>query len=303
MIALHAYLVLRRLRGEARRPAVRPGAGRCALRRYGRRCARWAPATSPSASGSGGWPGFYGRIAAYQRGLAKRAVREALRRNLYGTVSPSPEELEFMANYLARRRKHSRASRAGDRRRTARFRSHRDKRRGDAMKEPAAVTPEFSRRLPADTAAPNPARLIDARRRSAPPRPALRPPLARSARGLPELSRGKGEVIRLDGHFDRRCRAELRRHPGAGAGPCRGRFRHELHRLGQGPGGGRSDRFPRRARSRSPRGLSTWAKPWPSSWLSPSIPIRGPRAPVWRLWRRPRRWRARGRTEGRTRVH
>ena len=46
--------------------------------------------------------GFYGRVAAYDEGQAKGDVREALRRNLFGTVSPDPQAVEAMAAYLAR---------------------------------------------------------------------------------------------------------------------------------------------------------------------------------------------------------
>ena len=48
--------------------------------------------------------GFYGRILAYERGLADTDERlnEALRRNLYGTVAPSPEAIAAMARYIRR---------------------------------------------------------------------------------------------------------------------------------------------------------------------------------------------------------
>ena len=71
------------------------------------------------------------------------------------------------------------------------------------MKEPAAVTPEFSRPLPADSVGPQPLlRRIEAG-------PAEREGLAKRFDLLAldrleaslELSRGKGEVIRLQGHF------------------------------------------------------------------------------------------------------
>jgi uncharacterized metal-binding protein YceD (DUF177 family) len=71
------------------------------------------------------------------------------------------------------------------------------------MKEPAAVTPEFSRPLPADSVGPQPLlRRIEAG-------PAERAALAKRFELLAldrleaslELSREKGEVIRLQGHF------------------------------------------------------------------------------------------------------
>lgn len=45
---------------------------------------------------------FYGRIRAYERGLdgGDSELREALARNLFGTVSATPEHLEGMAAYL-----------------------------------------------------------------------------------------------------------------------------------------------------------------------------------------------------------
>jgi cytochrome b pre-mRNA-processing protein 3 len=45
---------------------------------------------------------FYGRVRAYQRGLESgdRVLRAALERNLYGSVSPSPQRVETMAAYL-----------------------------------------------------------------------------------------------------------------------------------------------------------------------------------------------------------
>lgn len=46
---------------------------------------------------------FYGRIAAYDRGLADAAELDAsLRRNLYGTAAPGPKQLALMAGYVRR---------------------------------------------------------------------------------------------------------------------------------------------------------------------------------------------------------
>jgi cytochrome b pre-mRNA-processing protein 3 len=104
MVALHAYLVLRRLRagGPAAEQMAQAlvdmlfadmdanlremGAGDLGV---GKRVKRMAT-------------GFYGRVAAYDEGQAKGDAREALRRNLFGTVSPSSAEIEAMAGYLAR---------------------------------------------------------------------------------------------------------------------------------------------------------------------------------------------------------
>jgi cytochrome b pre-mRNA-processing protein 3 len=46
--------------------------------------------------------GFYGRIKAYDEGLAgdDAMLAEALRRNLYGTVEPRPEAVAAMVRYL-----------------------------------------------------------------------------------------------------------------------------------------------------------------------------------------------------------
>ena len=103
MVALHGYLVLRRLRGEGEAAQAMAqalvdtlfadmdaslremGAGDLGV---GKRVKRMAT-------------GFYGRVGAYDEGQARGDVREALRRNLYGTVSPRPKELEAMARYLA----------------------------------------------------------------------------------------------------------------------------------------------------------------------------------------------------------
>ncbi|HZT20692.1 MAG TPA: ubiquinol-cytochrome C chaperone family protein, partial [Dongiaceae bacterium] len=45
---------------------------------------------------------FYGRVAAYDRALAKGEAGEALKRNLFGTASPTPTQVEAMAGYLER---------------------------------------------------------------------------------------------------------------------------------------------------------------------------------------------------------
>jgi cytochrome b pre-mRNA-processing protein 3 len=47
--------------------------------------------------------GFYGRIAAYEKGLGDGAeLRAALRRNLFGTIDPNEAQLERAASYLTR---------------------------------------------------------------------------------------------------------------------------------------------------------------------------------------------------------
>jgi len=102
MVALHSYLVLHRLRragGEGARlsqalvdalfadmdASLREmGAGDLGI---GKRVKRMAT-------------GFYGRIAAYDKALAARDLREALQRNVFGTVKPTAGQLGAMAGYV-----------------------------------------------------------------------------------------------------------------------------------------------------------------------------------------------------------
>ncbi len=106
VLALHAFLVLNRLKAEAG-PAAgfaqalfdtmfadldrglrEMGASDIGVGRHVKTMAR----------------GFYGRILAYERGLAggDAALAEAIRRNLYGTAAPQPEQLAAIARYLRR---------------------------------------------------------------------------------------------------------------------------------------------------------------------------------------------------------
>ena len=106
MVTLHAHLVLRRLKdgGAETAPLAQAlfdvmfadmdaslremGAGDLGV---GRRVKQMAT-------------GFYGRVAAYDAGLAggDGVLGAALRRNLFGTVSPSQESLAAMADYVTR---------------------------------------------------------------------------------------------------------------------------------------------------------------------------------------------------------
>jgi len=106
VLALHAFLVFNRLRAERARTAefaqalfdmmfadldraVREmGATDVGVGRHVKAMAR----------------GFYGRIVAYERGLAAGdgALEDALRRNLFGTAAPAPAQLEAAAFYLQR---------------------------------------------------------------------------------------------------------------------------------------------------------------------------------------------------------
>jgi cytochrome b pre-mRNA-processing protein 3 len=105
LLALHAFLVLHRLKREhdatARfaqalfdamfadldRALREMGAGDLGI---GRRIKAMAT-------------GFYGRIAAYEKGLEDEpALLAALRRNLYGTAAPSEAQLARAADYMHR---------------------------------------------------------------------------------------------------------------------------------------------------------------------------------------------------------
>jgi cytochrome b pre-mRNA-processing protein 3 len=110
LVCLHAFLYLHRLKAE--RPASAPLAQRFfnemfadfdrSLRELGtgdlsvgRQVKRMAQ-------------GFYGRIQAYEEGLAgdDGALGAALTRNLYGTAMPEPATLAAMAAYLRREAAH-----------------------------------------------------------------------------------------------------------------------------------------------------------------------------------------------------
>ena len=101
MIALHAFVVLRRLKDRHRdtaqallevifddmdRSLREMGAGDLGVSRRVKTMAK----------------ALYGRINAYEEALDGGAVTlaEALRRNLYGTVDPDPESVAAMADYL-----------------------------------------------------------------------------------------------------------------------------------------------------------------------------------------------------------
>ncbi len=106
MIALHSFIVLRRLRalGEAAdevaqvfvdtlvldldRSLREMGVGDLGV---GKRVKRMAA-------------GFHGRITAYDQGLASgpEELEAALRRNVFGTTSPEPWQVSAMAAYLRR---------------------------------------------------------------------------------------------------------------------------------------------------------------------------------------------------------
>jgi cytochrome b pre-mRNA-processing protein 3 len=104
MIILHAFLVLHRVRGlpEAQKFGqalydVLFGDMDRALREMGTGDLSVGKQVKRMAEG------FAGRTRAYQDGLAGTGdLVDALRRNLYGTVTPRDEDLAFMAAYMKR---------------------------------------------------------------------------------------------------------------------------------------------------------------------------------------------------------
>ncbi len=106
LIALHLFLVLHRL--KAGRPETADLAQDLfdtmfqdmdqSLRELGAGDLGVGPRVKRMAEG------LYGRIAAYEAGLEgpEGALEAALGRNLYGTVTPRPDQLRSMAGYLRR---------------------------------------------------------------------------------------------------------------------------------------------------------------------------------------------------------
>jgi cytochrome b pre-mRNA-processing protein 3 len=105
LLALHAFLVLHRLRGEGEtadrfaqalfdtlfadmdRGLREMGVGDLGVGRYVKDMAK----------------AFYGRIAAYEKGLGDDAALVAgLRRNLFGTIAPTPSQLALAGGYVKR---------------------------------------------------------------------------------------------------------------------------------------------------------------------------------------------------------
>jgi len=104
LIALHVYLVLRRLKGgdlpaqalaqelvdlffaDMDASLREMGAGDLGV---GKRVQNMAA-------------GFYGRVAAYDEAVSANGIASALKRNLYGTVEATAEQIAAMAAYLGR---------------------------------------------------------------------------------------------------------------------------------------------------------------------------------------------------------
>jgi cytochrome b pre-mRNA-processing protein 3 len=105
LISLHLFLVLHRLRGEPSAQAF----GQVLFDTMFADMDRGLREMGTSDLGVGKQvklmaKGFYGRVAAYQDGLAGGALlADGLRRNLFGTVTdPSEDAVEWFCNYLQR---------------------------------------------------------------------------------------------------------------------------------------------------------------------------------------------------------
>ena len=105
LITLHAFLVLRRLKGERGETAALAqclfdtlfGDMDSSLRELGAGDLGVAPRVKAMVRA------FYGRIVAYEEAMARGdALDQALRRNLYGTTEPKAAQVAAMAAYLRR---------------------------------------------------------------------------------------------------------------------------------------------------------------------------------------------------------
>jgi len=104
MIALHMFLVLNRLKAEH---AAAEGFAQALFDAMFADLDRGLREMGATDMGVGKRvkemaTGFYGRIAAYEKGLAgdDRVLSEALKRNLYGTVQPSAPAVAGMVRYV-----------------------------------------------------------------------------------------------------------------------------------------------------------------------------------------------------------
>ena len=104
MIVLHAILVFRRLRDDPAGAELSDGLFETmtddfdrSLREMGLGDVRVGKRVRQMARG------FYGRAQAYDRGLAAaEPLEEAVRRNVFGTVAPTAEQVAAMADYVRR---------------------------------------------------------------------------------------------------------------------------------------------------------------------------------------------------------
>ena len=110
VIGLHLFLLLRRLRLEQ---DEREGAAQLAQLLFDAAFANFDENLREMGVGDlsvGGRvkqmaQGFYGRAAAYDRGFAEpdgASLEDAVRRNLFGTVSPTDSQVEAIVGYLRR---------------------------------------------------------------------------------------------------------------------------------------------------------------------------------------------------------
>ena len=104
LIALHAFLVLHRLKAD---PGDTEALGQALFDVMFRDMDQSLRELGAGDMGVGARvkrmaQGLYGRIAAYEAGLSGPGaeLEAALRRNLFGTVTPEPEQLQAMAAYL-----------------------------------------------------------------------------------------------------------------------------------------------------------------------------------------------------------
>jgi cytochrome b pre-mRNA-processing protein 3 len=102
VLALHAFLVLNRLKRE-------PAAKQFSQALFDAMFADLDRGVREMGAGDEGVGkrvkamarGFYGRLAAYDKGLGdEMELDAALRRNLFGTVQPSPEQVAAAARYI-----------------------------------------------------------------------------------------------------------------------------------------------------------------------------------------------------------
>jgi len=104
LIALHAFLVLRRLNREPETSFFSQGLFDVMFADFDRNLREMGA----SDLGVGRQvkemaKSFYGRVRAYERGLqGDEPLDQALRRNLFGTAKPSPSQVEGVAAYLRR---------------------------------------------------------------------------------------------------------------------------------------------------------------------------------------------------------
>lgn len=106
LISLHAFLLMHRLKREGEAGAALAQAVFDAM------FADMDASLREMGAGDLGVPhrvkrmasGFFGRLAAYEAGLAgsETELTDAVRRNLYGTVTPDPAALAALAAYLRR---------------------------------------------------------------------------------------------------------------------------------------------------------------------------------------------------------